>query len=462
MEQRACKIVSQGAMLHVVRARIIRHIASPHKLAASARPDTPPFPASNGPPSLHIAFLSNLFPTPSGVTRGIFNLQLAQAMRPMCDLTVICPLPKFPSSDLFRKFTTWHAMGRVPLHYSIDGIPVWSPKYPMLPKVSGAIQARLMEWGIGARLRAAHTSRPFDAILALWLYPDAVAASQIAAALDVPVVPVALGSDVNRMFGERDKRGQIVAMLRRAPQIISVSNALASRIAEIGVDPGAIRVIPNGVDTSRFRARDRRAAREALGIDPSARVVLYAGRLSPEKGLAVLLRAASRAPEPFELHIVGDGALLGELRSLAFTLGIDGLVRFTGNVDHQAVCDWMSACDVFCLPSITEGCPNVVNEAMACGRPVVASNVGGLPDMVDESCGILVAPGDPQALSGALMAALARPWPEKAIAATMRKQTWQAAAEQYLETLEIAMSMHARTDASPANRLAHRREDARH
>ena len=110
---------------------------------------------------------------------------------------------------------------------------------------------------------------------------------------------------------------------------------------------------------------------------------MYVGRLSEEKSVETLVRAAAllaRRHADLSVHLIGDGPLGPGLQVLSASLGAGGIVHFEGAKSHAEVAQWLSACDVFCLPSIREGCPNVVNEALASGRPVVASRVGGIPD----------------------------------------------------------------------------------
>ncbi|MBL8524497.1 MAG: glycosyltransferase family 4 protein [Betaproteobacteria bacterium] len=385
-------------------------------------------------PRLKVLFFTNLFPTPTDATRGIFHLQLVRELAKICDVTVVCPLPWFPRWSFLKRFARWYAFAEIPSQYEIRGIQVYSPKYAMLPKVSGALQGLLVYLGSFGLIRKLHHRSKFDLINALWLYPDAVAAARMAKRLGIPMVPAALGCDVNRMFHEADKRDRILDMLNHAPRVISVSDGLRESMAAAGIPKARISTIANGVNSDLFFNRDKQEERARLGLPADRKIIVYVGRLSEEKGLTTLVSAAAQLHDrgiDFFLCIVGDGPQMAELRENAATLGVASNIRFVGHQDHDAIAGWLGACDVFCLPSLREGCPNVVIEALASGRPVVASRVGGIPDMVVDSTGILIPPQEPAALATALESALQRDWNERAIAESVSGNTWRAAAETY-------------------------------
>src|SRR5205823_8936237 len=119
--------------------------------------------------------------------------------------------------------------------------------------------------------------------------------------------------------------------------------------------------------------------------------------------------------------------------------GIGDQVRFCGRKPHAEIPDWMAASDLFCLPSLREGCPNVVLEALSCGRPVVASHVGGVPELLDEATGAMPPPGDADALAGALERTLNRPWSEAALRESVAGRSWDAVGRGYYAALEEAV-----------------------
>jgi len=390
---------------------------------------------------LRVLLYTNLFPTPSEPTRGIFTWQLARELRCMCDLTVVCPLPWFPRWSFLRRLRQWYEYSLVPREYEFEGIQVYSPKYLMLPKISEPFLGLLMFLGTILTVWKLHRRKKFNVVNPMWLYPDAVSAGWIGRLLGIQAVPTALGCDVNLFLDEPAKRSQILAMLRRSRKITAVSEALRARMIAEGIEPARIWTTPNGVDTTLFHVRGRVAACRELGLPEVVPSVLYVGRLSEEKGLSTLVDAAGRllqSGRKFMLYFVGDGPELGALRARAHGNGLGANVQFLGHQDHSRVALWVAACNVFCLPSLREGCPNVVLESLSSGRPVVASRVGAIPDLVGGESGILVDPGNALQLADALGLALDRSWDAARIAATTSGKSWRSAAYKFVEAYRLA------------------------
>jgi glycosyltransferase involved in cell wall biosynthesis len=215
---------------------------------------------------------------------------------------------------------------------------------------------------------------------------------------------------------------------------VAVSEALAEAVAGLGIPRDRIVVQHNGVDGELFAPGDRHGERASLGVEPDRRLVGFVGRLSHEKGIDVLLEAMgelARRDARTDLAIVGSGPLEPTLRARAAGLALGDRVRFLGHRGHDELPRWLRAFDVLCLPSRREGCPNVVLEALACGRPVVASAVGGVPELLREGNGILVPPERPGALAGALERALEVTWDPALLRATVPSLSWDAVARTY-------------------------------
>ncbi len=168
---------------------------------------------------------------------------------------------------------------------------------------------------------------------------------------------------------------------RRAAALIAVSKALAGRMAELGMPADRIRVLRNGVDPHVFSPMPRIDARRRLGLDESGPWVLGVGNIVHEKGFDLLVRAVALLGGA-KLLIVGEGPGRASLRNLALRIA-PGRVEFRDSMPQAELRCVYSACDVIGLPSLREGWPNVLLEAMACGTPVVASPVGGVAEMID-------------------------------------------------------------------------------
>ena len=201
------------------------------------------------------------------------------------------------------------------------------------------------------------------------------------------------------------RKAKVVEALRAADAVATVSEDLAARVVTFGVDPARVQVIPEGLDGLLFQPGDREAARSLLGLQPGDPTVLFVGNLLLSKGVGVLVEAIAilahrgRAPR---CHLVGRGRAEPALRALISRHGLESRVILVGPRPHAELPDWYRACDLVALPSFSEGIPNVLREAAACGRPFVATRVGGIPEIANSSASRLIQPGDPTALADAI------------------------------------------------------------
>jgi glycosyltransferase involved in cell wall biosynthesis len=303
--------------------------------------------------------------------------------------------------------------------------------YPMarLPKVGeSAVRAR------SARLLLALRRERPKLVHGHFLLNAGSAAVRLARLLGTPSVVTAHGTDVRWLDeGGLPKRleDEMLGACRGADRVIVVAEPMRATLADRGVDPAKIAVIPMGVDGRIFHLQDRVRARAALGLPEGEPVVVFVGRAVPEKGSQVLADALvelRRRERPVRcLHAGPAGSPLGECDEL-------------GVLPPNELAEVVAAADVLCLPSFGEGTPVSVAEALAVGTPVVATSVGGIPDQVREGRdGLLVPPGDPGRLADALDAALSRSWDHAVIAADGARFTAAALApgleEIYLELL---------------------------
>jgi len=385
---------------------------------------------------------SNLFPTSRDPNRGLFTRQIAAELGRLCDLEVAVPLPWFPSGRFAARLAPAYAreFGGLAERQEIDGVLATYPRYPLIPRLSESAHDRFMYLGVRAAISRRHQERPFDVINAHWLYPDGVVAARIGAGLKLPVVLTGLGCDVNEDLRNPAKRPRILEAAHAAAAITTVSQPLADVLLEAGLPADRITVIPNGVDTTRFSLGDQDAARRTLGLDAGPLVVCVS-RLSHEKGVDVLVDAANMLGATLpaaRFVVVGEGPERPALEARIAAAGLGDRFRLAGAVPHAAVATWMTAADVIAMPSRREGHPNAAMEALACGRPLVASQAGALTELVTASRGLSVPSADGAALSDALAAALTRRWDHAAIAASVREESWSRAAASYYRVLERA------------------------
>jgi glycosyltransferase involved in cell wall biosynthesis len=221
--------------------------------------------------------------------------------------------------------------------------------------------------------------------------------------------------------------------LRNSALRVAVSTALKHKMAEVGGADIPIHVIPNGVDATRFYPIPREDARRQLEIEPARRVIVAVGSLIEQKGHQVLIRAMAdivRRHSDVHLYILGHGPYRKALEELIETLGLNGQIHLVGKRPNEELKLWFSVADVSCLVSEREGWPNVVTESLACGTPVVATRVGGIPEIIDRpQFGILVDP-TPESVATGLEEALSRKWDREAISREVLVRTWDTVAQE--------------------------------
>lgn len=383
--------------------------------------------------ALRVLAITRIFPNKVEPHSAPFNRQQFAALGHMADVRVMATIPWFPGSRFVKKSKTW-SLRTVPAHDTIDGLDVHHPRIPYvpgLPGVSGVLEA--------ASLLPAIRKQRFDVILGSWAHPEGTAAVALAKLLRVPAVVKAHGSDLNVQGNMLGPRTNLAWALPRAARVVTVSAALGERAVQLGARPESIAVVPNGTDASLFFVRDRDEARAALdwpGPWPE-RLIVYVGRLERAKGVLDLidafLRIADRDPG-LSLALVGDGGALTEAKARAAPLG--SRVQFLGARPLAQIPLWMSASTLVTLPSHAEGSPNVVREALACGRPVVGSEVGGIPELLtSRDLGATVPARDPQALGEALLEVSGRSF-DAAVIRSASGGSWEDSASCLLRVLE--------------------------
>jgi glycosyltransferase involved in cell wall biosynthesis len=375
---------------------------------------------------MKVLIITKIFPNRVEPLSAPFNRQQFSALSRLCSVEILGTIPWFPGAAVFRRWSAAGRLSSVPLEEHVDGMRVRHPRFAFLPKLGHAFAGQLYAASL------ATTILPYrgrvDVVLGAWAYPDGFASVAIADMLGVPAVIKLHGSDINVVGRMAGPRRRLAWALPRAARIVAVSQPLAERAVELGAARERVDVVPNGIAKAVFRPRERSEARRALGLPDDRQIVLYVGHLSREKGAHDLLAAfASLARNPRALLVlVGDGAGAAACRALAEKLQVPA--RFVGAQPHETIPVWLAACDVLALPSWDEGMPNVVVEALACGRPVVATRVGGIPDVVRGELGTLVAPRDVPALAAALTRTLSQEHDARAISAALDRPDWATSA----------------------------------
>ena len=354
---------------------------------------------------MRILLVTDNFPNPMQPTIGTFNLQMARALARTNDLVVIAYVPWLQEWRLRRAGT------RLERRRAEDRIEIHHPRYLYPPGVMRTLYPWFLWHSVAATAREVLRRFAPDVILSYWLHPDGAVAIRLAGMAGVPAVVMSGGSDLLLLTTRPLRRRAIAHVLDKADAVVCVSEHLARTATQLARAGTPVHVVRRGVDLDRFCAGDRAAARASLGWDPGKRALLWVGRMSPEKGLDVLVDACARLPRDldFSLHLAGDGPLRGELAERARRAGLAQRIVFAGMVPHGALPDWFRAADVTVLPSRSEGVPNVLLESIACGTPFVASDVGGVAEIADPRADRLTPAGDADALAAAIAEVLSQP-----------------------------------------------------
>ncbi|MDV2481671.1 glycosyltransferase family 4 protein [Methanoculleus sp. Wushi-C6] len=261
-------------------------------------------------------------------------------------------------------------------------------------------------------------------------------------------IPIVLTHHGQLMFGEpmKDLCVRIYEKSARGVVLNSVDTAVAlsdSDARQISQQNGGtaadrspsghprnVVTIPNGYDDGKFRPMDTRECKEALGLPPDRKMILNVGRLyGAVKGHEYLIEAMSRIVKKRKdvlCVIVGPGRLYDTLDRQIRSLGLEEYVVLAGGKPHDEIPLWLNACDLFVLPSLSEGNPTVMFEAFGCGKPFVGTRVGGVPEIVtSDDYGLLVDPANPDDLAEKVLTALDREWDREAILACSEQYTWE-------------------------------------
>ena len=390
---------------------------------------------------LNILSLSTVYPSSLDPGLGLFVRDRLAHMARLENVKVIAPLPviDYQLRRVLRRASIPQSCQEGPLEVLR---PSWLYPPGGTPATPAALFLRLL-WPL-TRL---HRRFPFDVIDAHFAYPEGVVAALVSRALACPFTITLRGSEP--VFSQsRPRRACIAWAVRRASHIVAVSRPLADFAMELGASRDRVSIIPNGIDTSTFHTRDHLVCRAKHGIPADAKVILSAGELIEAKGHHMVIQAIHELAKRgvATQAVVAGGVAHGgrpydrELRQLVSGLGLESSVRFAGWVNRESLAELASAADVLCLASYTEGWPNVVHEALACGTPVVASAVGSVPDMIpSERYGLVVPARNQGALTIALGDALQRPWNRSDIATWGQARSWEHVADEVLTVMRQAV-----------------------
>lgn len=386
-------------------------------------------------PTPKIIVFSSLFPSSVRPTAGVFIRERMFRVGRQLPVVVVSPVPWFPGQGLIRR---WKPSYR-PLPAKMEeqgGFRVFYPRFLSLPVLFRTLDGLSMAFCSRRLLRRLKEEEGFNLIDAHFAYPDGYAAARLGCWLKLPVAVTLRGTEVP-MAKSPPRRRRMLEALAGAQRVFAVADSLKRHVVKLGADESKIRVVGNAVDTGIFHPVDKAEARRALGVPQDAPVLVSVGGLVERKGFhrVIELLPSLKRKYPKLLYLIVGGAgpegdWSGKLRQQVAELGLEDTVRFLGALPPAELKQPLSAADVFALATSNEGWANVFLEAMACGLPVITTDVGGNKEVVcRKELGTVVPFGQPQALAAALERALGFPWDRAAIIAYAEANGWERRVE---------------------------------
>jgi teichuronic acid biosynthesis glycosyltransferase TuaC len=377
----------------------------------------------------HVLVLSTLYPNPVNPRFGTFVARSLEALAKRGDwrVTLINPIG-IPPLALGR----YRPLANLPLENVEGGITIHRPRFRLIPRIGARRNAASIARAVLPLTQRFHAETPIDLIDAQFFFPDGPAAAIIAEALGLPLSIKARGSDIS-FWGDQDfARAQMRGAAARATGLLAVSRDLAEQMAAVGMDEHKITVHYTGLDRDRFRPLEhtqlRRQLSEELGfaMPDNAPLLACVGALIERKGQGIAIAALKHIPRA-RLVLIGRGEDEARLRALAASEGLAERVHFAGSLDHDMMPLVLSAADVMVLPTVSEGLANAWVEALACGTPVVTTDVGGARELITcGTAGRLLAERTPEAVAAAVNAVLNAPPPREAVASLTEAFSWDA------------------------------------
>ncbi len=385
---------------------------------------------------MKICVITTSFPLFLGDYSGLFVFRLCKALASLnLKIDVVAPthenavVLEIMDGCRVNRFRYFFPKRFQCLAYGPGGIPANLKRRPWL--------VFLVPFFMGMfALKSLHVSKGADVIHAQWLYSGIIALF-LKKMRGIPFVVTLRGSDVLKA-----QNGRLICLIslwvmKRASLITTVNQAMKDWVVQQGISSDTVFAIRNGVDLCGIHKKDPK--------DPICRYI-FVGSLVPGKGLRYLIQAffsLNALEKNTRLFIVGDGEEMNDLKADVHEKGLSDVVTFSGTKASDQISKLMQHSDCLVLPSLSEGIPNVVLEAMACGLPVVASNLPGIREVLkDEETGFLVAPKDVEGLVQKLLILVRNPERRQKMGACAYQHlsemnlSWEKSAKQYLEVYE--------------------------
>ncbi len=392
---------------------------------------------------LRVLVITATFPSSADPSFGVFVKERIKALAeiPGIDVRVIAPVPWFPP---IKVNADWYRWSQFPRAETVDGLMTYRPRYVLPPKLGGYFHSELMFRTAYRQTKMVRREFNFDLIDSHFVYPGGVVAVKLAKRFGVPVTMTGRGEDMNRFPDLPIVGDRIRWALANSDYCIGVSQEIADAMLRNGSRPETTTVLGNGIDASKFFPSPRSGCRAALGLPDDRRIILTVGERIPRKGFDVLVQAMpgvlSEHPDAL-LVILGRPGRYGRdctphLEALIERHQLQHAVQIRPPCHQHELRQWYSASDLFALMSSSEGCPNVILEALACGVPCIATGVGSVPDdLCEPYLGRVLPDRTSRTAEAAIRDCLRRDWDSTKIGRHMQQRTWKHVANDFARIL---------------------------
>jgi len=368
-----------------------------------------------------LLIITNLYPLPWEPNRATFNRQQFSLLDDEYDKSVLIPVAFSEWFKHRKTFTQSENLRYVPYFYT--------------PKIGRRFYSIFLFLSIMLHSGLWIKRKKARIMLASWAFPDAVATQWISRLFNAKFFFKVHGTDINEFTKVKSRASQIKSAAQKAIGVISVSQALKNEMVNIGIPAEKIEVIYNGVNHDKFGAKKA----ELKAENQHGEYVLYIGNLKKTKGIFELLNGFAQIKDKYpalNLLYAGPGALKNELLECAKSLNIESNIKLLGGVNHDELPSLIHHAKLLALPSYNEGVPNVVLESMACGTPVLATSVGGIPEVINtQTCGVIIPPKNENAVAEGLVTLLSKEWNPEQIQAHSQQFSWKKNKSQLINVL---------------------------
>ncbi|MBI1312877.1 glycosyltransferase [bacterium] len=375
---------------------------------------------------MRILYLSSVYPSRTAPTRGTYSRDLCHALAQSCEVRVVAPV-------------SWLEMLTIPGSREAENderVLSSRPIYWYPPRIQRHHYGSWMWHSIRSHVSQVVAEFRPDWVISYWAHPDGEAALRAARSCGARAAVAIGGSDVLLLTENAKRREAIASVLRRMDLVFTVCDGLRQRVIELGGDPERTHTSRQGIDLDHFSPGNRDDARRSLGLDTSAPLFLWVGRMVTIKRLDILLAAFHKVrcqlPDA-QLALVGSGPLEESLKASVRQNRLEQAVKFVGPVARDGLAAWYRAADATVLASDSEGLPNVLRESLACGIPFVSTNAGSVCEIAADEYSRVVPCGDVDALQHALLQILDSSFQDGA--RTYQPESWDAAAARCLSLM---------------------------